>query len=262
MAIYRQVHISFWQDPFIEELDYKQKYFYLYLLTNSKTRQCGCYEISKKLISYETGLNLEDIDNLLKFFIEKNKIAVFENEILLKNWLNHNSFKSSTIKTCIEKELIEIKHTPYRDYVYGILNKNIPYIETIDTWSQIKNTLAIPKCNNNNNKEKEEYKEKEKENEIEVNKYKSIENLKISQIYKWEDLILFWDKNKSGTKYKNKDTLDIALNKLKQISENKIEIARNIIETSIMNGWQGLFPLQNKSQVQQPKKCGIPDGII
>ncbi|NCC70322.1 hypothetical protein EOM09_01955 [bacterium] len=101
-----------------------------------------------------------------------------------------------------------------------------------------------------------------KENEIEVNKYKSIENLKISQIYKWEDLILFWDKNKSGTKYKNKDTLDIALNKLKQISENKIEIARNIIETSIMNGWQGLFPLQNKSQVQQPKKCGIPDGII
>ena len=38
MATYRQVHITFWQDPFIEDLEPMEKYFYLYLMTNSKTK--------------------------------------------------------------------------------------------------------------------------------------------------------------------------------------------------------------------------------
>lgn len=156
MAVYRQIHISFWQDTFIEELDYKQKYFYLYLLTNSKTKQCGCYEISKKLISYETGLNLEDINNLLKFFIEKNKIAIFKDEILIKNWLKHNSFKSSTIKTCIEKELKEIKYTVFREYIYSILNNKTVCIETIDSLS-----IGYRQKEKEKEKEKEEKKEEE-----------------------------------------------------------------------------------------------------
>ena len=65
MAKYRQVHITYWQDPFIEELEPLEKYFYLYLMTNSKTTQCGCYEISMKLIKYETGLTKDQIDRIL-----------------------------------------------------------------------------------------------------------------------------------------------------------------------------------------------------
>ena len=112
MAKYRQVHISFWQDPFIEELEPMQKYFYLYLMTNSKTTQSGCFEISNKLIKYETGLSQKEIDDNIKL-LEKNEKIKFNketNEFLILNWLKHNSFKSPKVKSCIQKEIENIKN--------------------------------------------------------------------------------------------------------------------------------------------------------
>ena len=78
MAKYRQVHISFWQDPFIEELEPMQKYFYLYLMTNSKTTQCGCFEISNKLIKYETGLGQEEIKEYIELFSTDEIVGQFK----------------------------------------------------------------------------------------------------------------------------------------------------------------------------------------
>ena len=145
MAAYRQVHITFWQDPFIEELSPKQKYFYLYLMTNSKTKQCGCYEISMKLIRYETGLTQSEIDSYIKLLAEAKKIDYDKKnqEFLIVNWLKHNSYKSPKVKTCIMKELELIKNIEFKDFIIGIINSNttidslsLVYNESIDTSSQ------------------------------------------------------------------------------------------------------------------------------
>ena len=48
MAIFRKVHVTFWRDEFVEGLTPEQKFFYLYLLTNDRTTQCGIYEITIK----------------------------------------------------------------------------------------------------------------------------------------------------------------------------------------------------------------------
>ncbi|EOP99461.1 ArpU family phage transcriptional regulator [Bacillus cereus VD140] len=45
MAIYRPVQVSYWQDAFVLDLTPEEKYFYLYLMTNSKTSQSGIYEL-------------------------------------------------------------------------------------------------------------------------------------------------------------------------------------------------------------------------
>ncbi len=37
MAKYRMVRTEFWENPVVEEMTPEEKYFYLYLLTNSKT---------------------------------------------------------------------------------------------------------------------------------------------------------------------------------------------------------------------------------
>ena len=74
MAVFRQVYITFWQDKFILNLTPEEKYFYIYLMTNSKTKQCGCYEIPKRLMMFETGYNDETIDKLVNRFIEYDKI--------------------------------------------------------------------------------------------------------------------------------------------------------------------------------------------
>lgn len=145
MAKYRQIHLTFWQDPFIEELEPLQKYFYLYLMTNSKTTQCGCYEISMKLMKYETGLKQTQIDGFIKLFEDCNKIGYNKanSEFLIINWLKHNSFKSPKVKACIHKELSSIKTVFYKEYINTILDGKYPIdsllvqVQTpIDTQSQ------------------------------------------------------------------------------------------------------------------------------
>ena len=145
MATYRQVHITFWQDPYVEELSVKEKFFYLYLLTNSKTKQCGCYEISMKLMRYETGLTQQEISQFIDKFINDRKIDYDpeNSEFLLLNWLKHNSFRSPKVVVCIEKELNSIKTKRFLRYVRGIIDSGmgidrllIDYIETMDRGSQ------------------------------------------------------------------------------------------------------------------------------
>ena len=145
MAVYRQVHISFWQDPDVLELTPEQKYFYLYLMTNSKTRQCGCYEISKRVVMLETGYNGETIDKLIDVFVEMGKVKYNPEtrEILLVNWFKHNNSQSNKVKRCVEKEVEQIKFKPFKKYCIDTLL--IEYRYSMDTEPQ---------------KEKEEEKEK------------------------------------------------------------------------------------------------------
>ena len=43
-------------------------------MTNSKTSQCGIYELPKRIIETETGYNRETVDKLLDRFVEYKKI--------------------------------------------------------------------------------------------------------------------------------------------------------------------------------------------
>lgn len=116
MAVYRQVHTSFWQDDFVLDLTPEEKYFYLYLMTNSKTRQCGVYQLPKKVVELETGYNRETVEKLLSRFTDYGKIdyCVSTHEIYLKNWLKYNSHKSPKVMNCILKELEEIKSSEFK----------------------------------------------------------------------------------------------------------------------------------------------------
>ncbi len=175
MAAYRQVHITFWQDPFIEELSPKQKYFYIYLMTNSKTRQCGCYEISMKLIKYETGLTQSEIDSYIKLLVQANKIDYdkLNKEFLVINWLKHNSFKSPKVKTCITKELELIKTKRFKDFVIGIISSNT----SIDSLS-----IVYSESSGSGPQEEEE-----QEEEKEINNKKNIKDKFLEFVLLTED---------------------------------------------------------------------------
>ena len=62
MAVYRHIHIDYWQDGFVLDLTPGEKYFYIYLMTNSKTSQCGIYELPKRIMETETGYNRETVE--------------------------------------------------------------------------------------------------------------------------------------------------------------------------------------------------------
>lgn len=122
MAIFRKIHTSFWSDPFIQDLDNDHKLFYMYLLTNEKTKQCGIYEISKKQIAFELGYSIDRVSKLLAYFIKTGKILYSEDtkEVALKNWMKYNGSTSPKVVSCIESELCQVKDRVLIEYVNGI----------------------------------------------------------------------------------------------------------------------------------------------
>lgn len=126
MAIFRKIHTSFWSDSFISDLDKDKKLFYLYLLTNDRTKQCGIYEITKKQISYDTGYSIDTVSKQLEYFTKVNRIRYNEstNELAIRNWLKYNTSTSPKVKSCIDKEFSQVKDTVLIEYVKGMYTES------------------------------------------------------------------------------------------------------------------------------------------
>ena len=122
MAIFRKIHTSFWSDTFIQDLDNEHRLFYLYLLTNERTKQCGIYEISKKQMSFDLGYSIDRVSKLIKYFIKIGKILYSEDtkEIALKNWNKYNGSSSPKVISCIQSELKQVKDRVLIEYVNGM----------------------------------------------------------------------------------------------------------------------------------------------
>jgi hypothetical protein len=159
MAVYRQIHISFWQDPFVLTLTPEEKYFYLYLMTNSKTSQCGVYELPKQVIVFETGYNLDTVDKLLGKFTDYEKIqySLKTKEIFLLNWLKYNFSKSPKVFNCITSEINSIKEFNFKK-------------ELKNTVSILYQTVPIDSGEEEEKEEEKEKEEKEEEKEKERGK--------------------------------------------------------------------------------------------
>ncbi|WP_339236836.1 replication protein [Oceanobacillus sp. FSL W7-1281] len=162
MAKYRQIHIEFWQDGFVLDLTPEEKYFYLYLMTNSKTTQCGIYELPKRIIETETGYNRETVDKLLQRFTDYGKIIYHEptKEIMILNWIKFNWINSPKVISLIKKELANVKNP---DYIKVFKEKCIEYGYGIDTVSIDLGEERELRKRTKKEKEKKEGEEKNKD---------------------------------------------------------------------------------------------------
>ncbi|KDE96599.1 conserved phage C-terminal domain-containing protein [Staphylococcus capitis subsp. urealyticus] len=180
MGKHRFVNVEFWQDAFVLDLTPEEKYFYLYIMTNSKTSQCGIYELPYRVIELETGYNRETVEKLLNRFVEYGKIKYSKNtkELFILNWAKFNWNNSEKVVNRIKQELDNVKEISfieqYLDYVNS-LEKNTSHIDypySIDSlW----------------NKEKEKEKGKKKERKEEYIPFENIVdylNLKTGKHYK------------------------------------------------------------------------------
>ena len=212
MAKYRHVHTTFWDDGFVLDLTPEEKYFYLYLMTNGNTTQCGIYELPYRVIEMHTGYNRETVQKLLQRFFEYGKITYNEltKEIMLTNWAKYNFINSPKVKKCIEKELLAVKHTPFvKSYVTSL--EQLGY--SIDTVSILLDELNEQKEPNScydkglipyqhpldtpmkDYGEKEEEKQKRKEKEKEKEKEKdTAEGEVVSQSSVTEEQLIFLTK--------------------------------------------------------------------
>ncbi|EPE60858.1 dnaD and phage-associated domain protein [Exiguobacterium sp. S17] len=127
MSVYRTVQTDFWKDPKImEEFTPEDKLFYLYLLTNPNTTQCGIYGITKKEMAFQLGYSPETVNALMDRFITYHKLIDYNTEtreLVIFNWAKYN-FKrgGKPVQDLIKSELAKVKHQPYIE----IVGKHVP----------------------------------------------------------------------------------------------------------------------------------------
>ncbi|WP_242238128.1 DnaD domain-containing protein [Bacillus cereus group sp. BfR-BA-01316] len=122
MAVYRNVQMNFWQDEFILDLTPEERYFYIYLLTGTKTKQCGIYILPKRLAELETGYSMETVEKLLNRFVEYGKILydAETKELFIINWLHYNPILNTNVEKCVLRELKTVKS---KEFIHMFLRK-------------------------------------------------------------------------------------------------------------------------------------------
>lgn len=176
MALSRSVRLSFWTDSkVIDDFTPEDRYFFLYLMTNPHTNLCGCYEISKKQISDETGYTKEVIEKLIKRMSDTHDVIRYSEktkELIILNWGKYNWTDSSKLRIALEREVENVKEAEFKRFLTEMMNADdtvsIPYPYTIDN-SVYTNTLNTNTLIANTNTEKK----KKKEKEIEIEKEES-----------------------------------------------------------------------------------------
>lgn len=208
MAAYRKVSVTFWSDTFVESLTPEGKYFYLFLMTNVNTTQCGIYEISVRQMVQQTGYNEETIWKLIQQFEKSGKVKYSKTtkEIALKNWPRYNASESPKVQSLVEKELLKVKNRVLIQYLYSM-----------DTHPQ------------------------ETKAETETKERAEAEVLPHGELFRvaWIE----WKKFKSQ---KRKTMTPMTIQKQIATLGGRPETeAIAMIQQSILNGWTGLFDLKN-----------------
>ncbi|MCR2823788.1 hypothetical protein [Lederbergia panacisoli] len=114
MAKFRAVHTNFWEDQKVRSMTREERLLFLYLLTNDCTKQIGIYEISVRLMAFETGLTLEKTKSSFESLINKYKLMKYNpdtREIAIKNWGKYNFLTGfgKPVEDCVRSELKEVK---------------------------------------------------------------------------------------------------------------------------------------------------------
>lgn len=104
MAKQRYVNTRFWDDDFVIDLDPIEKLLFLYLLTNPLTEIAGAYEITLKRIAFDTGIDKDMVQKILKRFEDADKAVYRDGWLVVKNFIKHQSLNPKIIAG-IRKEL-------------------------------------------------------------------------------------------------------------------------------------------------------------
>ena len=258
MAVYRNIQLSFWTDNKVED-DFtpEDKYFFLYLLTNPQTNICGCYEVSYSQMTNHTGYNKETIDRLLDRFEKIHNVIRYDKktkEILILNWSKYNWSKSEKTLSGVENVMKHVKSEQFKKYLQNIIScirNDTPImghecpieasVSDTDTVSDTEQNAKDAKTQENTSRKKTQQKSEDKvyfPNDEKLNEAFA-EYVKMRKVIK---------------KPMTDHAIDLAIRKLRNMSmlprsdtmDNNLAI--DILNQSVMNCWQGLFPLSENAR--------------
>ena len=228
MANYRQIHVKIWKDNWFLDLTPEEKLLYVYLFSNELTSLSGIYQISLKVIAFETGLDYKWVVDAMLNFQAQGKIKYEDGYIWIKNLRKYHETSSPKVQTHINNDLDNIPNIPIKTQYIAYYQSDIPYPYPIDTESQ---------------EEEEEEKDKDKIK----NKRKRKEPPTFTDLIPKDfNNHIFIDAWIGWVKYRREKkkslTVSTAEKQIKLLSKVRLEQAVWTIDNSITNGWIGLFP--------------------
>lgn len=104
----RYISTTFWDDEWVQSLDFIEKGLYLYLLTNSLTNIAGVYKLSERRIVYDTGLEKSTVEKTLEKFQKAGKAYRHGEYIVLPAWPHHQKCANVNIQRGISRILKDL----------------------------------------------------------------------------------------------------------------------------------------------------------
>lgn len=101
MAEFRSIHCKTWRDDWFSELPTDAKLLWLYLITNQSTSVSGIYQLPRKFIAFETGLEISRVSQILDIFKSDGKIDFDDSVIWIKKMREYQSSGSDKVLTRI-----------------------------------------------------------------------------------------------------------------------------------------------------------------
>ncbi|MFK4329976.1 putative phage protein (TIGR02220 family) [Bacillus sp. RC240] len=252
MAIFRQVHTSFWNDVKVqEEFTPEDKYFFLYLLTNPQTKQIGVYQITKKQIAFETGYSQESVRALMQRFEEYHKLIKYDDqtrEMVIFNWGKYNLKRAGKpIEDLIKKELKDVKNVELLVPIYNHIEQ--PSIKNIfaDFLSNHESTKRITNRGTYRGQEEEEEEEEEEEKEKEEEDSSSDESEQPIAIPYKE--ILDYLNEKAKKKYNHKSEGHRKFIRARWNEDYTVDDFKTVIDNKVPQ-WLGKFDKDGKTLEQ------------
>jgi len=252
----RFIYTALFEDEWFMELGKNAKLVWVYCFT--KCDHAGVLTLNKKLASFETGLERKDFEKALNEIGDR--VVDIDNEGkygLLPGFIAYqypdypnpkNKVHASVIKRLNELGVADSEGAIHANFKGAKQGLGRPYQGA---------------------KEKEKEKEKEMDKDREALTFLSAE--KLGDLKEcWLD---FLDYRRSSNKglYKTQQSETTQFNKLCEYANNDAKTAREIVDQTIGNEWQGLFPLKenqkasedstDQTKIQEIKKWRPPEYV-
>ena len=114
MAEYRQIHVQIWKDSWFLDLPSEHKLLFVYLFSNERASVSGIYDLSIKVMVFETGLEPGTIRAALATFAEADKVLCENGIVWVKNLRRYNASSSVKVLERIRRDLELLADCPLK----------------------------------------------------------------------------------------------------------------------------------------------------
>ena len=260
--MYTRIDELIWKDAKLKKISNESKLLFIYLLSCQHRNVLGLYSLPKYYVQGDLGYPLETVSKgLVELF--NNGFITYDEEsetVLVNNFLKYNPLENPnqvkgalkvmpTIpKTQLFYKLVDVINSSENIHLHELKEGIESYLES-NGLERV--TVTVSKQKEVKEKVKEKVKEEDKKAKPKgfsdlINEYTSDESLRISI----NDFIEMRKKNKKNMTDK---ALELMLEKLDRLADNEVD-KKLILNQSIENCWQGIFPLKDNLNQRQPKQ--------